>query len=138
MFKYHSVPSHSTQENCIFSDSSAIMEMTYNFIQKCYKCSSLFHCGKLGLGLQVKNTDIFYVEEGPTAGRAKKGLSHMVRFLIIQACDSNDLDSNPSVCVHRGPDVSFPIQKNKMRKWHLLFRVMGFPGGSVSKGLHTM
>ena len=46
---------------------------------------------------------------------------------------SNDLDSNPSVCVHRGPDANFPIQKHKMSKWHLLFRVMGFPGGSVSK-----
>ena len=39
------------------------MEMTYNFIEKCYKCSSSFHWGKLGLGLQVKNSDIFDVEE---------------------------------------------------------------------------
>ena len=75
----------------------------------------------------------FLMWKRPTAGRAKKGLCHMVRFLIILACGSDDLDSNPSVCVHRGPDANFPIQKHKMSKWHLLFRVMGFPGGSVSK-----
>lgn len=47
-----------------------------------------------------QESDIFAMEEGPQqAGLRNAHAIRSVGFLITPACGSNDLDSDPSVCV---------------------------------------